>query len=129
MKRGNKILMVFKFIVLGAIFVTGMGFAIMYLWNWLIPDIMGFKAIGFVQALGLFILSKLLFGGFGGKKHHGGGPARWKKRADWKRMMEYRMANMTDEQKEKFRRRFKNRCDGLGWHEEMNEPENTNEKA
>lgn len=39
--------------------------AIMLLWNALIPSIFGLTAINFWQALGLFVLSRMLFGGFG----------------------------------------------------------------
>ena len=48
---------------------------IMLLWNWLIPSIIGWSAISYWQALGLFILSRLFFGGFGrhGFGHHGFG--------------------------------------------------------
>ncbi len=74
----------------------------MLLWNLLIPDIFGLAVINFWQALGLFLLSRLLFGrlGFGG---HG--------------MMRYGRGNplhdkwmkMTPEQREEFikkRRKF-----------------------
>lgn len=40
---------------------------VMLLWNALLPDIFGVKTIGFLQALGLLILSKILFGSFGGR--------------------------------------------------------------
>ena len=40
--------------------------AIMFLWNYLIPSIIGWSAINYWQALGLFVLARLLFGGFGG---------------------------------------------------------------
>lgn len=39
--------------------------AVMLLWNFLIPPIFGLATINFWQALGLFILARLLFGGFG----------------------------------------------------------------
>nr|WP_241763982.1 hypothetical protein [Winslowiella toletana] len=39
---------------------------VMLLWNALLPDIFGVKSISFFQALGLLILSKILFGGFRG---------------------------------------------------------------
>jgi hypothetical protein len=39
------------------------------LWNWLIPDIFKFGMISYVQALGLIIFARLLFGNFG--HHHG----------------------------------------------------------
>ena len=44
-----------------ALFTT----AIMLLWNALIPSIFGLATINFWQALGLFVLSRILFGGFG----------------------------------------------------------------
>lgn len=46
--------------------------AVMLLWNWLMPELFGLTEINFWQALGILILAKILFGGFGGKhKHHG----------------------------------------------------------
>jgi hypothetical protein len=36
------------------------------LWNLLLPRILGLPTISFWQALGLLLLSRLLFGGFGG---------------------------------------------------------------
>ncbi|MFY0629199.1 MAG: hypothetical protein JXR05_02390 [Flavobacteriaceae bacterium] len=44
------------------------GYALMYLWNWLMPAIFGLTTITFWQAIGLCLLSKILFGGFGGDK-------------------------------------------------------------
>ncbi len=58
--RGVKIAMMAVFGV--AVF----GFIVMSLWNWLLPGIFGLPAIGFWQALGLLVLSKILFGGFRG---------------------------------------------------------------
>ena len=40
--------------------------AIMLLWNYLIPSIIGWTTINYWQALGLFVLTRLLFGGFHG---------------------------------------------------------------
>jgi hypothetical protein len=39
---------------------------IMALWNWLLPDIAGLPEITFLQAVGLLVLSRILFGGIGG---------------------------------------------------------------
>lgn len=62
-------------IILGAAAFTGLailfGFIIMWLWNWLMPEIFGLTTITYWQAIGLFILSKIIFGGFGGKSHSG----------------------------------------------------------
>ena len=33
------------------------------LWNWLLPPLVGWRAIGFWQALGLLALARILFGG------------------------------------------------------------------
>jgi len=38
---------------------------VMFLWNALLPAIFGLKEIGFLQAVGVLILAKILFGGFG----------------------------------------------------------------
>jgi hypothetical protein len=60
------------FIILTVAAATALGFAVMLLWNWLLPDLCGFATIGFWQALGLFALCKLLIGGLGfhGHGHH-----------------------------------------------------------
>lgn len=52
-----------------AALILGFGYVIMYLWNWLMPAIFGLTTITFWQAIGLGLLSKLLFGGFSGDKH------------------------------------------------------------
>jgi hypothetical protein len=57
-------------VLLGAIAIVGIailfGYIIMSLWNWLMPDIFGLTTITYWQAVGLFILAKIIFGGFGG---------------------------------------------------------------
>jgi hypothetical protein len=71
------------------------GFVTRELWNWLMPSIFGLHTITFWQAIGLFLLSKLIFGGFHG--HRGGGRNHWKER------MKERWDSMTPEEREKFR--------------------------
>lgn len=68
------------------------GYIVERLWNWLVPAIFGWKSITFVQALGLLVLSKILFGGF---HRHGGGRR-------WKRGIEQRWANMSAEDRARF---------------------------
>ena len=41
-------------------------FAIMWLWNWLMPMLFGLPVINYWQGLGLAVLGRLLLGGFGG---------------------------------------------------------------
>lgn len=43
-------------------FVAAFSFAIQWLWNSLMPDIFGLPTINYWQAIGLFVLSKLLLG-------------------------------------------------------------------
>lgn len=54
-----------KMFFMGAIVLAGFSAAVMVLWNLLIPGIFGLAAINFWQAIGLFILARILFGGFG----------------------------------------------------------------
>ncbi len=112
--RGIKIIAAITF------FVTLFGFGTMHLWNWLVPDLFHGPIISFFQAIGLVVLSKILFGGFhrgggwGGRGHCGHGH----NREHWKQRMKDRIAMMTPEQKEK----FKSRCGGKYW--EFAEEEN-----
>ena len=91
--RKYRVFKIFNILLIACVAVAVFGFATMYLWNWLMPAIFGLHAITFVQALGLVILSKILFGGF---HRHGG-------RRGWRRDMEQRFANMTPEERERFR--------------------------
>ena len=43
------------------------GFVVMSLWNWLMPTLFGGHTIGYWQAWGIIILSKILFGGQAGR--------------------------------------------------------------
>jgi hypothetical protein len=81
-------------------------FVVMRLWNWLMPTLFGWHLISFWQALGLLILSKILFGGF-----RGGGPRR---RRYWQRRMIERWEQMTPEEREKFRDAMRGRCGHFG---------------
>ena len=75
----KKIVKVIFMVIFGAIAIAALallfGYVVMLLWNWLIPAIFGLGVITFWQAVGIVILAKLLFGGFGG----GGGKSRRKR--------------------------------------------------
>ena len=54
----------------------------MWLWNAILPPLLGVKMLtSFWQALGLLVLSRILFGSFskGGSRYRGG-PSRWKEK-------------------------------------------------
>jgi hypothetical protein len=97
--KGIKIVL---FVVL-ATFVFGL--LVRDLWNWLMPSLFGLHEISFAQALGLFLLSKILFGGF----HRGGGRGRGRM---WGRQMKERWDGMSEEEREKFRAGMRER---RGW--------------
>jgi hypothetical protein len=56
-------------IALGVGIFLGLGFLVMLLWNWLVPAISSLKRVTYLQALGILILARLLFGGFGPGAH------------------------------------------------------------
>ncbi len=89
--------MFFMFIILAPLFIALYALAVQYLWNWLLPDILGATEISFWQAMGLIALSKLLFGfggGMGRKKHK----CHYKSHS-WKSKMKAKFDNMTEEEK------------------------------
>ncbi len=100
MKR-NRFLRIVKFAVIAAFIITLLSFVVMHLWNWLTPALFGWHVITFWQALGLLVLSKILFGGFRGRP----GPHMF-----WRRRMMERMAHMTPEERERFRASMHGHC-------------------
>lgn len=83
-----------KFLLFALLFVVVFSFVVMWLWNWLMPAVFGWHVITFWQAVGLLVLSKILFGGFRGGPHRHWG---------WRRRMMERWDKMTPEEREKFR--------------------------
>jgi hypothetical protein len=86
---------VLKVVVMVVVGVTLISFATMHLWNWLMPAVFGLRTISWVQSLGLLVLSKILFGGFG-RGGRGG-------RRGWKRDMKERWEQMSPEERERLR--------------------------
>lgn len=84
-----------KIAILALLFFGVSSAIVMLLWNWLLPGLFGLHSITYWQALGLFILSRILFGrlGSGGFRRH------WHHR-NWKE----RWAGMTPGERER-------RCD------------------
>jgi hypothetical protein len=92
---------VLKFLLFGLALLTILGYVVMRLWNWLTPALFGWHVITFWQALGILLLSKILFGGFRGGPHRG-----W----HWRRRMMERWDQMTPEEREKFRETMRRGC-------------------
>jgi hypothetical protein len=99
--RNYWLLRAVKIGMIALVAVTAMSFLVMTLWNVLLPGIFSLPTITFWQALGLLVLSKLLFGGF--RPPAGAGPR-------WRRRMFERFEQMTPEEREKFKRGMRGRC-------------------
>jgi hypothetical protein len=93
-------------VIFAPLFIALFGFFVMHLWNWLMPALFGWHLITFWQAIGILILSKILFGGFRGGRR--GGHMHWRGR-----MMD-RWEHMTPEEREKFRDSMRHRCGPFG---------------
>jgi len=94
-----------KFIVAAALFITVAVFLTQYLWNQLVPALFHGPAITYWQTLGLLVLSRILFGGWGR-----GGGNRFARGRAWKQRMEQRLATFSPEEREKFRAQMRSRC-------------------
>jgi|SRR5271165_5261061 len=103
--RRNRFLRGLMFLPFALLFLAAFGYVVMSLWNWLMPALFGWHFITFWQALGLLILSKILFGGFRGGPHR-----HW----NWRRRMTERWEQMTPEEREKFRQSMAGRCGSFG---------------
>jgi hypothetical protein len=88
------------FICMVIVGVLVFGGIVMLLWNALMPELFHLPIISFWQALGLLLLTKILFSGFRG----GGPPSRWKNK------MKQKWMNMTPEEREKFKQEWGRRC-------------------
>jgi hypothetical protein len=80
--------------------IAAVGFILMSLWNWLVPEVFGGRTITYWQALGIFVLSKILFSVFG-RPGRGG---------HWRHRMRERWAHMTPEERERFKQGLRSRC-------------------
>jgi hypothetical protein len=91
----------FFLLILAMVFVLPV--VVMLLWNAILPDAIGVNTINYWEALGIFILSKILFGGFGpGRRSH--------KMNHRKAKMKERFMEMDEEEKSAFKEEWKKRC-------------------
>ncbi|MGB6431338.1 MAG: hypothetical protein WBF06_12200 [Candidatus Acidiferrales bacterium] len=101
--RGRWILRGLKIVAIVVVVGTVLSYVTMRLWNWLTPALFGWHLITFWQALGVLILSKILFGGLRGRPG-----------SRWRRRMAERWEQMTPEEREKFRQGMRGRCGPFG---------------
>jgi hypothetical protein len=96
----SKAVKILKWTMISVLFVFLFGYITKLLWNWLLPSIFNLPTITMWQALGLLLLSKILFSGFSGKRW--GGPHNT---VGWKHRYYEKMSHMSPEEKERFKAR------------------------
>ena len=74
--KGIKVLF-FALFMVGVFFLVG--YVLMQLWNWLMPELFGLTSITYWQAFGILVLAKIIFG-FGGGNGPGNSSRKHKKR-------------------------------------------------
>lgn len=95
----KKVLWIGAMVGLGLLAISAFTFVTMFLWNWLIPDLFHGPQLDFWQTLGLLVLSKIFFSGFGkgGHRHNNRWSGYWKQK--WN--------TMSPEEKERFKQKMK----------------------
>lgn len=78
--KAKKVLGIIGMVVGGIALMLLLSFAVMWIWNALMPKLFGLTVITYWQGVGLAVLGRLLLGGFGGghsgDKGHKCGPVR-----------------------------------------------------
>jgi hypothetical protein len=118
MKKGKWFL---KCLIGGIFFLLLLGLTTMLLWNWLIPSLFNGPEIRFLEALGLIVLSKILFSGWGGGRRCGprGGPS-------WKNRYYEKLSSMSPEDRERFKTRLREKWCSPGGAEPKEKMGNSN---
>ncbi len=95
----------FFFMFFGLMFMLAIPLVLMWLWNSSIPEVTHFTPINYKQSLSLFILCRLLFGGFrfGGRHRRDFGERVDDRKRKWQ--------NMSDEERAQFKEAWKKRCE------------------
>ena len=99
MKRSRWVKYTLLFIVIGPLAILIFGGIVMLLWNNALAPVLNISTVTFWQALGILVLSKILFSSFSGGGSH--------RSASWKERMSQKWNNMTPEEKEKFKQKWK----------------------
>ena len=87
------------FFLVPIVILFGLAFIVMWLWNAILPEVMYVKTVTYWQAMGILVLSKILFGGFSkcGKQSSG----------MQKRHFINKIKNMSSEERMKFKEEWK----------------------
>ncbi len=106
------------FIPIFFLVVFGVGYLVMFLWNAILPDVTRVQPITYWQAMGILLLSKILFGGFKGcgPKHHN----RECRQHRGMHKLKHKWGKLNDQQKEKIEKKW------FGSADDINEESNQN---
>ena len=88
-------------LIIGLFAISGV---VMYLWNTILTNVVEVHSITYWQAMGLFVLSRILFGRFNFNKHKNG-HQRFTSPA-----MKDKLLGMTEEEKLEMKEQWKRRC-------------------
>lgn len=116
MKKAKWILL---WTVAGLAMVLLLGALTMYLWNWLIPSLFKGPELRFLEALGLLLLAKILFGGWGSGCRQRGG-------SHWKQKYQAKLSNMSPEERERFKARMQEKWCSSGMYHGKAQSEDSN---
>ncbi len=97
----------FLFVLFGPLLLLGMGAVVMLLWNAILPRLLTLNRIAYWQAVGLLLLCRILFGGFGFRGRGGGGFSGPQGGMYWRN----KWHSMTDEERANFKNEWRKRCD------------------
>jgi hypothetical protein len=84
------------------VFIAVFSWAVMLLWNYVVPPVFHGAAIGYWQAFALLVLCRILFGGLRGWR---GSHGHWRRH-----MWRERWESLTPEDRARLRERFMERC-------------------
>ncbi|MFZ4400389.1 MAG: hypothetical protein ACOYO1_10170 [Bacteroidales bacterium] len=87
--------------IVAGVFIFGS--LLMFLWNSILPSVIGVGAITFWQAIGILLISKILFGSFkSGHSHHKSHTHMYDMHMKW--------MQMNPDEREKMKAEWKGRC-------------------
>jgi hypothetical protein len=102
MKRDGMFL---KCLLAAIVAIFFFAFITMLLWNWLVPVLFAGPRISYGQALGLLILTKILFFGIGGRRSFSNGYSAHQ----WKHRFYEKISSLSPEEREAFKKKMRDK--------------------
>ncbi|HEY8399700.1 MAG TPA: hypothetical protein VIK89_00485 [Cytophagaceae bacterium] len=112
--KKNWFLVCFRWLIFFIIAVVVLSFVVMKLWNWILPDLFAIAPLTYPKALGLLVLTRILFGNFKSGQGHCSQCThnKYNKGGNWKRKFKDKLKSMTPEERERFKENYYNKCGG-----------------